>query len=141
VSDIKPIDRSPVKLLEGLLGKLIPGNYNTYGESFLWKISRSFWDDDFSDLESIEAEFSHEYESVVCQIQEVWGIPDFRGNYKTSDYPQWYWVWAEKMSYWTREEGIAFVSFHRDDKELPYEITFGAISEESIKEIDELGLI
>lgn len=45
-----------------------------------------------------------------------------------------------EMCYWTREEGIAYISFHREDRELPYEITLGAITEMAIEEIIELGL-
>ena len=55
-------------------------------------------------------------------------------------YPDWYWIMAIKMCYWIREEGVAYVSFHKEDRELPYEITLGAIAEEAIEEISELGL-
>jgi hypothetical protein len=136
-SDKNATVNSPVNILNRLLCELLPGNYNTYGQSFHWKVSRDFFDFDFSNLENIAEEFSHEYESVVSQVQGVWGQPDFRGNFEVPGYPEWYWISAIDCCYWTKEEGVAYVSFHREDRELPYEITLGAIVEEAIEEISE----
>jgi hypothetical protein len=128
-------DKNPILILESCLFKLIPGNYSIHGESFDWKISRDFFDHDFSDLENIETDFQNEYESVFSKIQETWGKPDFQGNYHTPNCPAWYWGGIIEISYWIKEEGLAYVVFHRDDKELAYEITLGAITEEAIEEI------
>lgn len=131
------VDQNPVNILERLLSKLIPGNYSTQGQSFQWRTSRDFFDFDFSDFEQIEEEFSQEYDLVVSQVQEVWGQPDFMGNSEMLGYPEWYWIGAIEVCYWKKEEGIAYISFHREDRELPFEITLGAITEEAIEEINE----
>ncbi len=127
-------NRSPVQILDDFLWKLIPGNYSVWGETFEWKVSRDFWDHDFSALGEIEADFQQEYESVVSRIKEAWGEADFQGNRSTSNFVDWYWGSIIDMSCWEREEGVAYVVYHRDDKELPYEITLGAITEEAIEE-------
>ncbi len=134
------ITENPTDILNRLLSELIPGNHNMLGKGFGWKESGDFYNFDFSDIERIEEEFSHEYHAAVAQIQASWGQPDFSGDSNTSGYPDWYWMEAIAMSYWTREEGIAYVSFDKEDIETPYFITLGAISEESIEEIRENGL-
>ncbi|QUY43277.1 hypothetical protein [Acaryochloris marina] len=126
-------EKHPVEILEDFLWKMLPGNYQPYGYTFDWKVSKLFFDDDFSNLENIEADFQHEYEVVVAKIQEVWGPADFRGNADTGS-PDWYWNSIIEMSCWDKEEGIAYVAYHRDDKELPYEITLGTIFEEALEE-------
>jgi len=131
--------RDPVKLLERLL-ELVLCNYSTYGSTYPWQVSRDFFDFDFSDWETIEEEFWRDYEVVAFQVQQAWGLPNFRGSSLTLGYPEWYWISVIEMCYWTREEGIAYISFHREDRELPYEITLGAITEMAIEEIIELGL-
>ena len=128
-------NRDPVLILEQLLWKLIPGNYTPFGEICEWKVSRNFFDHDFSDLESIETSFLSEYESVISKVQATWGTPDFQGNGYSPHYPNWYWSGIIQMSYWIKEEGIAYVSYRRDDKELPYEITLGAITEEAVEDV------
>lgn len=126
-------EKHPVEILEDFLWKMLPGNYQPYGYTFDWKVSKLFFDDDFSNLENIEADFQHEYEVVVTKIQEVWGPADFQENANTGS-PDWYWNSIIEMSCWDKEEGIAYVAYHRDDKELPYEITLGTIFEEALEE-------
>jgi hypothetical protein len=35
---------------------------------------------------------------------------------------------------WKGDEGIVYAAFHKDDKELPYEILLGAITDFGIQE-------
>ncbi|MDX2216732.1 MAG: hypothetical protein SFY66_25935 [Oculatellaceae cyanobacterium bins.114] len=137
MTDRNAMGRNPVNILEQLLSELIPGNYNTHGQSFQWRASRDFSNFDFSDFEQIEAEFSQEYDAAISQVQTVWGQPNFRGTPEIPGYPKWYWIRAIRMCYWKKDEGIAYVSFHREDRELPFEITLGVITEEAIEEINE----
>lgn len=125
----------PVQILEDLLSGLLPGSYHPLGNSFQWKTSNKFCDSEFSDIESVQGQFFQEYEAVVAQIQKTWGQCDFRGSSETQGYPEWYWISVIEMSYWQKDERIAYVSFHHEDRELPLEITLGAVTEEAISEI------
>ncbi len=136
----RPADKRPKDILKKLLLELLPGNYSTFGKICDWKVSRGFSEYDYSGWEAIEEEFLQEYIRVVSEIQEEWGQPDFKGNPENGGYLKWFRIWAIEMCYWIKEEGIAYVAFHREDRELPYCITLGAISEDSIEEISELGL-
>ena len=131
--------KNPTEILDQLLCELLPGEYNIFGKWSEWKVSRHFSDDDYSDWEVIEEEFLQEYTKVVSAIKEEWGQPIFRGGWKSKSYPKWIRIYAIEMCYWSREYGIAYVAFHREDRELPYIITLGAISTEAIAEISEIS--
>ncbi len=136
INDVQP---DPVGILNKLLIKAFNSSSISYGDSEkTWKISRDFSDFDFTEAESIRLTFEREYASLISRIQAVWANPSFQGAYTHSDYPKWYWIQAFDFSYWVREEGIAYISFHREDRELPYMITLGAISEAAIEEISEM---
>ena len=131
--------RNPTEILDQLLFELLPGEYSIFGKWFDWKVSRTLSDDNYSGWEVIEEEFLQEYTEVVSSIQEEWGEPIFRGDWRSKSYPKWMRVHAIGMCYWSREYGIAYVAFHREDRELPYVIILGAISEEAIEEISEMS--
>lgn len=131
-------NRHPINLLEQLLFNLISCEDTPFGRIVNWKHSRHFDDFSYAGWEAIEAEFSQGYELVVSQIQEAWGQPAFRGNPESTAYPKWFRIWAIEMCYWVREEGIAYVAFHREDRELPYSIDLGVVTEDAIEEMSEL---
>jgi hypothetical protein len=61
---------NPAEVLERLLKETHWSGSHEFTE-FQWKVSKDFWDDDFSQIDIIEREFSEEYKILVDQIENI----------------------------------------------------------------------
>lgn len=123
------MDSDPVVILEHLL-TLEPGYRNAH---FL-KVSRDFWDSDWSYelVEGIEAEFASELRAVVARIEAAWGKADFLGHRDDSEFPEFYTV--EELGYWRKGEVIAMAWWEHQDKEVPVLLGLGIFTPEDLLE-------
>jgi hypothetical protein len=116
----------PIPILEQMLTRE-PGPENTH-----LKVSREFYDDDFSpeEVEAIVSEFARDFQAIAARIETAWGPPEFIGQSSESAFPEFY--VAEGLAYWQRDDALALVWWEHQDQELPVLLTLAVLTQENM---------
>ncbi len=77
-------------------------------------------------------EFYEVYEDTVARLTEIWGEPDFEGDWETQGFPEW--SSAIHIAYWHRNTYLAYVSYEHGDKECPMLVGLGSVRESQSSE-------
>lgn len=82
------------------------------------------------ELDALFADFQHDYEEAVNQVRKAWGPPTYEGAVDSDDFPAW--SEALVLTYWQREEALAFISLRHDDDHEPMFIEVGALTDDEV---------
>ena len=93
--------------------------------------------DDFADrpvdgdeLDAIFADFKLDFDDAVAQVAKAWGAPTYEGAVDRDDFPEW--SEALLLTYWQRDEVLAFISLRHDDDHEPMFIEVGVLTGDEV---------